>query len=198
MPQMQEYNFPWIIYILKLKNEKYYTGITNNIIKRLHKHNRGEGSKCVYSQLPFFLEAIFAVKNKSLALKAEYAIKQLTHYQKSKLIDLLKERNMSSIEFPVRPLFDNVFIKKDDVTKTESGFHLPQSIKGRAVTGTVVAVGPGHLNVETGNYIPCSVKVGDKCFLKEFSGYIVRYKEHEVFVFKENEILGIMNQLKDE
>jgi len=99
------------------------------------------------------------------------------------------------IDFPVQPLFDNVFVKKDDASKTESGLHLPQSVKGRAVTGTVVAVGPGHLNVQTGNYVPCSVKVGYRVFLKEFAGYIVRYKNEEVFVFKEAEVLGILKEV---
>jgi chaperonin GroES len=98
------------------------------------------------------------------------------------------------VNFPVQPLFDNVFIEKDDATTTASGLHLPQSVKGRAVTGTVVAVGPGHLNVDTGAYVPCSVKIGTRCFLREFSGYIIRYKEHELFVFKESEILGILKE----
>jgi chaperonin GroES len=101
---------------------------------------------------------------------------------------------MMSEVFPVQPLFDNVFVKKDDASKTESGLHLPQSVKGRAVTGTVVAVGPGHLNVETAQFVPCSVKVGDRLYLKEFAGYIVRYKEHELFVFKEMEILGVLRE----
>jgi len=96
-------------------------------------------------------------------------------------------------DFPIQPLFDNVFVKKDDASKTDSGLLMPQSIKGRAVTGTVVAVGPGHLNVETGKYVECAVKVGQKIYIKEFSGYIIRYKQYEeVFVFKDAEILGIL------
>lgn len=112
---------------------------------------------------------------------------------------------MSDAEFPIRPLFDNVFVRKDDASKTESGLHLPQSVKGRAVTGTVVAVGPGHLNVDTGNFVPCSVKVGDRVFLREFSGTFINLtrvgdkyksdtKDWEIFVFHENEILGILKE----
>jgi len=94
-------------------------------------------------------------------------------------------------KFPIEPLFDRVFVKKDNAEKTESGFHLPQTVKGRAVTGTVVAVGQGRLSNDTGKFIPLSLKAGDRVYVKEFSGYTIRYNEHEeIFVFLENEIIG--------
>ena len=64
------------------------------------------------------------------------------------------------------------------------------NIKGRAQTGTVVAAGPGYFDVQSGEFRPMGVKVGDRIFVKEFDGYIIRYKEHEFFVFAESEILG--------
>lgn len=108
-------------------------------------------------------------------------------------------------EFPIQPKYDFVFVKKEDASKTESGLHLPQSVKGRAVTGTVVAVGPGHLCVETGKYVPLDTKVGDIVLLREFSGSVLnlsrleqKYKENyngwEIFVFKDMEILGVMRE----
>lgn len=93
--------------------------------------------------------------------------------------------------FPIQPMMDRVFIKKDDASVDKStGFHLPDTVKGRAQTGTVVAVGPGYFDVQTGKYIPTSLKVGDRVFIKEFDGYIIRYDGHEVFVFSEKEIIG--------
>jgi chaperonin GroES len=93
--------------------------------------------------------------------------------------------------FPIEPLMDRVFVLKDDMSKDEkTGFHLPQTVKGRAQTGTVVAVGPGYLDTNTGQFHPMQLKVGDRVFLKEFDGYIIRYKDHEAFVFAEREILG--------
>lgn len=96
------------------------------------------------------------------------------------------------MSFPIRPLYDQVFVKKDEAETTESGFHLPQSVKGRAVTGTVVAVGPGLLSPYLGKYLPMQVKVGDRVYLKEFSGWIIRYQGEEVHVFKEGEIIGTL------
>jgi len=94
------------------------------------------------------------------------------------------------MSFAIKPLFDRVFVKKDNSDKTESGFHLPQSVKGRAVTGTVVSIGDGHLNITTGKFVPLSLKVGDRVYVKEFSGYTIRWGEDEVHVFNENEIIG--------
>ena len=96
------------------------------------------------------------------------------------------------VDFPIQPLFDNVFVRKDNNDTTKSGLHLPQTVAGRAVFGTVIAVGPGHLNVEQGNFVPCSVKKGDRVYLKEFSGSIIKYEGIELFVFHEAEILGVM------
>ena len=93
--------------------------------------------------------------------------------------------------FPIEPLMDRVFVVKDDMSVDKAtGFHLPQTVKGRAQTGTVVAVGPGYLDTATGEFHSMQLEVGDRVFLKEFDGYIIRYGGHEAFVFSEREILG--------
>lgn len=91
--------------------------------------------------------------------------------------------------FPIEPLFDRVFVKKDDGTR-DGDFYLPESVKGRAQTGVVVAAGQGYFDIKSGAFIPMGLKVGDRVFVKEFDGYIIRYKGHEFFVFAESEILG--------
>lgn len=97
-------------------------------------------------------------------------------------------------QFPIKPLFDRVFVKKDNADTTSSGFHLPETVKGRAVTGTVVAVGDGHLGANTGEFIPCCCKVGDRVYVKEFSGYTIRWEGEEVHVFQDGEILGLLKK----
>lgn len=94
-----------------------------------------------------------------------------------------------SDKFPIEPLFDRVFVKKDDASR-DGIFHLPESVKGRAQTGTVVAAGPGYFDIKSGSFIPMGLEVGDRIFVKEFDGYIIRYEGHEFFVFAESEILG--------
>jgi putative endonuclease len=76
----------WIVYILKLSNGAYYTGITNNLDRRLNAHNSGKGSKCVKAKLPAVLVYTEHVLTKSLALKREAKIKKLSHKQKAELV----------------------------------------------------------------------------------------------------------------
>jgi len=167
----------------------YYTGITNNLQKRLDTHRAGKGSKYVRARLPFRVVYKETADNRSAASKREAQIKNMTKSQKEILV---KEKDMS---FPVQPLYDQVFIKKESEEKTKSGFHLPQSVKGQAEVGTVVAVGHGLLSPYTGGYLPMMVKEGDKVFLRAFSGHIVKYEGHEVHCMKENEIIGIIRDV---
>jgi len=174
--------------MLRLSNGAYYTGITNCLKKRLKTHATGHGSKCVRSHLPFVLVYKEGATNRSTASIKEAKIKKFSKAKKEKLI---KEYEIMS--FPIDPLFNRVFIKKDEAKQTASGLHLPETVKGRAQTGLVVAVGPGQRN-HLGKYITPCVKVGDRVYIAEFKGQIVRYKNQEVFIFNEDEIIGILNE----
>lgn len=92
----------------------------------------------------------------------------------------------------IQPLFDRVFIKKNEDDTTKRGIVLPKSVKGRAETGIVVAVGPGMRSSEDGKFITPCVKKGDKVFVKAFTGYVIRHNDEEVHVFQENEIIGLV------
>ena len=91
--------------------------------------------------------------------------------------------------FDVEPILDRIIIKKDSAEK-EAGFYMPDSVKGRSRLGTVIAAGPGRLNVETGQYLPLAVKAGDRVVLKEFDGYRFDWGGETYFIFTENEIIG--------
>ena len=94
-------------------------------------------------------------------------------------------------EVSVKPLFDRVIVRKDDASMSKSGFHMPDSIKGRAVLGTVVSVGPGMRKPDGGFIEPC-VKTNDRVFLREFTGYVVEWDGEQLFVYQENEIIGVV------
>jgi putative endonuclease len=72
----------WCVYILECLDNSYYTGITNDLDKRMLIHKSGKGSKYVkirgFKQLISYKEC----KNKSEALKVEYKIKQLPRKEK--------------------------------------------------------------------------------------------------------------------
>ena len=76
----------WQVYILKCKDKSLYTGITNDIQKRLIDHRSGRGSKYVRSRLPIRIVHKENCKTKSKALKREARIKCMTRQEKLKLI----------------------------------------------------------------------------------------------------------------
>ena len=72
----------WFVYLLECNDGSYYTGITNDVDKRMKAHAEGKGSKYVYRK--GFRKLLFAKPcgSKSDACKVEYRIKKLPRNQK--------------------------------------------------------------------------------------------------------------------
>ena len=75
-------------YMLRCTDNSIYTGMTNNLEKRLneHKNKNKNGAKYTKSHDVIKLEIAWKSKEKSLACKLEYQIKQLTKQQKENII----------------------------------------------------------------------------------------------------------------
>lgn len=72
----------WFVYILECLDDSYYTGVTNDVDKRMNAHAEGKGSKYVYRKGFKKLISTIPCKNKSDACKAEYQIKKLSRKEK--------------------------------------------------------------------------------------------------------------------
>ena len=72
----------WTIYILKCGDQSLYTGITNDLVKRLKAHKDGKGAKYTRGRGPLKLIYAETRKTKGAALKREIAIKALRKSQK--------------------------------------------------------------------------------------------------------------------
>ena len=72
----------WIVYLLQCSDGTYYCGVTNNMEKRLRKHNAGKGAKYTRGRLPVVLVCCRDGLTKSEALKFEAKIKRLKRAQK--------------------------------------------------------------------------------------------------------------------
>ena len=72
----------WFVYILLCSDSTLYTGITNNINKRVEDHKKGIGAKYTKGRSPLSLIWQEKHPNKSSASKREYEIKSLTKKQK--------------------------------------------------------------------------------------------------------------------
>lgn len=79
----------YYIYILRCSDNSLYTGITNDIKKRMNEHFGTSDKKAKYtrSHSPTKLEALWECESKSDALKIEYRIKELTKKDKENLIE---------------------------------------------------------------------------------------------------------------
>lgn len=75
-------------YMLRCKDNSIYTGITNNIERRMEEHFQKD-KKCAKYTLhhdAIKLESAWKSENRVLASKLEYQIKQLTKAKKEELI----------------------------------------------------------------------------------------------------------------
>lgn len=82
----------WVVYILESTiSGKLYTGMSNDVLKRLAAHNAGRGAKFTRQGRPWRLAYVQIVPSKSDALKRERQIKKLRRSEKLRLIQTLGE-----------------------------------------------------------------------------------------------------------
>ena len=77
----------WWVYLLRCGDGTLYTGITDDLNRRLAAHNAGRGAKYTRSRRPVTLVWREEQPDKSAALRREYAVKQLTRAKKLALIE---------------------------------------------------------------------------------------------------------------
>ena len=77
----------WTVYILKCRDGSFYTGITNNLKKRIKMHISGNGSKYLRGRLPIKLIYKESLSNRSQASKREIEIKKLNKKEKQLIIN---------------------------------------------------------------------------------------------------------------
>ena len=75
----------WHVYILECSDKTFYTGITNNLERRVNEHNSSKlGAKYTRGRRPVKLVYSCRKKDKSTASKEESRIKKLTRYEKTR------------------------------------------------------------------------------------------------------------------
>jgi predicted GNAT superfamily acetyltransferase len=78
---------PYYLYVARCQDDSLYTGITNNLHKRLQQHNSGKGAAYTRSRRPVTLLGAWKFRNRSQALQAEAAFKQQTRAAKLTRLD---------------------------------------------------------------------------------------------------------------
>lgn len=76
----------WVLYILECRDGSLYTGITDNLSRRLAAHRSGKGAKYTRGRTPLVLRYLEACEDHSQALRREIQIKRLSRDEKLHLI----------------------------------------------------------------------------------------------------------------
>jgi putative endonuclease len=77
---------PWFLYLIRTPDNSLYTGITTDVARRFVQHQNGKGAKALRGKGELSLVFSAHVGERSLALRVEYRIKQLTKRQKERLV----------------------------------------------------------------------------------------------------------------
>jgi putative endonuclease len=77
----------WYLYVLRCGDSTLYTGITNNLARRLEQHNNGKASRYTRSRRPVSLLYQERCLNRSSALKKECRMKSLSRKEKEAYIN---------------------------------------------------------------------------------------------------------------
>lgn len=75
----------WILYILECGDGTLYTGITDDLPRRLAAHRSGKGAKYTRGRGPLVLRYQERCGTHSEALRREWAVKKLSRRQKLEL-----------------------------------------------------------------------------------------------------------------
>ena len=76
----------WIVYILECTDGSLYTGITNELARRMNAHTTGKGAKYTKRRGPFMVRYTECFDTKGAALQREAVIKSLDRSAKVTLI----------------------------------------------------------------------------------------------------------------
>lgn len=94
-----------------------------------------------------------------------------------------------------QPIDDRVLILPDEPVETSrGGIIIPDSAKGRAEHGTVLAVGPGDWNKDGTGRIPMTIQVGDRVAFGRYAGTEFTIDRQECFIMREAEVFGVLPQ----
>ena len=92
----------------------------------------------------------------------------------------------------LKPLHDNVLVKRTEEEETSSGgIILSGSAKEKPSQGEVVSVGPGKLN-KSGDSVPMNVSVGDIVIFGQYGGNEIKLNGEEYLILSEGDIFGVV------
>lgn len=77
----------WYLYIVECRDGSLYTGITDDVHRRISQHNAGKGAKYTRGRGPVSLRYQESCTSHGDALRRELEIKRMTRQEKLALIE---------------------------------------------------------------------------------------------------------------
>lgn len=90
----------------------------------------------------------------------------------------------------IKPLNDNILLEKLPSEKKVGSIILTKEEK-TANVATVIAAGPG-LTLESGKFVPTTLKEGQKVIYREYAGTDYEEDGHKYILLKEEDVLAII------
>ena len=92
----------------------------------------------------------------------------------------------------IRPLHDRMLVKRVAEQDTQrGGIIIPDTAKEKPQEGKVIAVGNGKVTDE-GKKVALDVKAGDRILFGKYSGNEVKIEGEEYVIFREEDVLAIL------
>ena len=99
----------------------------------------------------------------------------------------------------LKAVFDAIFVKPLEEEETTYGsIIVPDMGKEKHITGDVISVGPGRRSLLSGEFIPTTLKVGDRVLLPQTGITRLESPDGEIIACDEGKVLGIVLTGEDE
>ena len=86
-PKSQGSDGPWFLYIVECNDGSLYTGITNDLERRVNQHNEGTGARYTRSRRPVRMRYHEVCESRSAALVRECAVRLMSPKEKRTLVE---------------------------------------------------------------------------------------------------------------
>ena len=91
----------------------------------------------------------------------------------------------------LKPLGDRLIVEPlDEEQTTVGGIVLPDTAQEKPQRGTVLAVGPGARNQDTGDHIAMDVEEGDVVVYSKYGGTEIKVGADEYLILRESDVLA--------
>src|SRR4029077_11561425 len=91
----------------------------------------------------------------------------------------------------LKPLGDRLIVEPlEEEQTTVGGIVLPDTAQEKPQRGTVLAVGPGSRNQDTGDHIPMDVAEGDVVVYSKYGGTEIKVEGEDYLILRESDVLA--------